>query len=139
MALNKAADIASQYSNADSFLSYSLENHSHSSSIYGESFANENDGKIISGLKLGDMDELGVTVDRALRIIGNVALFIINFWRNVYLFKYPKLGRTFFSILLMLTLFADIKIFITVGFVILILAILYNNPKLNKALKIILN
>jgi hypothetical protein len=75
VALNKAADIASQYSNADSFLSYSLENHSHSSSIYGESFANENDGKIISGLKLGDMDELGVTVDRALRIIGNVALF----------------------------------------------------------------
>lgn len=84
------------------------------------------------------MDELSVTVDRALRIIGNIALFIINFWRNVYLFKYPKLAKLFFISLLLLDFFGDAKVFITIGFMILIFVILYNNPKLNLPLKLII-
>jgi hypothetical protein len=48
------------------------------------------------------MDDLSITVDRALRIIGNIALFITASWRNIYLFKYPTLAKTFFGILLTL-------------------------------------
>lgn len=89
-------------------------------------------------MKLEDMDQLSVTVDRALRIIGNVGLFITCFWRNVYLFKYPRLGRAFFVVLLLMALFAEIKLFITMGFVIIITAILYNQPQINRPLKLLL-
>ncbi len=84
-----------------------------------------------------DVDELGVTVDRALRIIGSVALFVTNFWRNVYLFKYPKLARLFFISLLLLNVFAEIKVFITIGFFLLIFVITYNHPSLHLPLKIL--
>jgi len=52
------------------------------------------------------MDELSVTVDRVLRIIGHIALFITKFWRNVYLFKYPKVSKVFFTFLLLLCILA---------------------------------
>jgi hypothetical protein len=49
---------------------------------------------------LDDIDDLGLTVDRVLRILGTIALFIQAFWRNVYLFKYPRMGYLFFAIVL---------------------------------------
>lgn len=82
------------------------------------------------------MDELSITVDRALRIIGNIALFIINFWRNVYLFKYPKLARLFFTSVLLLNIFAEAKIFFTIAFLVLIFVIVYNHPKLHLFFKL---
>ena len=85
------------------------------------------------------MDHLSITLDRALRIIGIIALFVVNFWRNVYLFKYPKLAKFFFTGLLILVIFANIKTFVTIGFGILIAAIFYNHPKMHKPLSLILN
>ena len=104
--MSKAVDTPSDFVDKETRLEYSLENYSHFSSIYSESFASENDGKIVTGLRLEDMDQLSVTVDRVLRIIGHVALFIIKFWRAVFLFKYPRLAKTFFTILLLLSIFA---------------------------------
>ncbi len=83
------------------------------------------------------MDELSVTVDRVLRIIGHISIFIIKFWRSVFLFKYPKLAKTFFTLLLLLCVFAQAKEFISVLFLILVAAIFYNHPKLHKPIKII--
>jgi hypothetical protein len=50
-----------------------------------------------------------MTVDRVLRIMGNIALLIQAFWRNVYLFKYPRMGYLFFFIVLMNALFCDVN------------------------------
>ncbi len=83
------------------------------------------------------MDELSVTVDRVLRIIGHIAIFIIKFWRSVFLFKYPKLAKTFFTLLLLLIVFAEAKVFISMLFLILVAAIFYNHPKLHRPIKII--
>lgn len=50
-----------------------------------------------------------MTVDRILRIMGNIALFIQAFWRNVYLFKYPRMGYLFFAIILFNALFMEVN------------------------------
>jgi hypothetical protein len=50
-----------------------------------------------------------MTVDRVLRILGNIALLIQAFWRNIYLFKYPRMGYLFFFIVLMNALFCDVN------------------------------
>lgn len=67
---------------------------------------NDNDGKMISEIKgLENVDILIITIDRVLRVLGNIALKIQSFWRNVYHFKYPRMGYTFFFLLIIVALF----------------------------------
>lgn len=107
----------------------SIVNYSHQTSLYADSYANENDGLMMSGLKkTSDTDELVVTVDRVLRVIGNIALFITAFWRNVYLFKYPRLGYTFFSFLILIFNFGSAFFYLRLLLYSLIIAMFYHLP-----------
>ena len=106
-------------------------NYSDFSSIYADSYANENDGQLLSGLKsTSDTDELVITVDRVLRVIGNIALGITSFWRNIYLFKYPRMGYTFFTFLLILFNTASAGNYYSLLVILLIAAIAYHSPYL---------
>lgn len=108
----------------------SVINYSHFSSIYADSYANENDGIILSGLKsTSDTDELIITVDRVLRVIGNIALFITAFWRNVYLFKYPRMSYFFFVYLIILFNFGNSFLYIRLFACNFVIAMLYQLPK----------
>ena len=118
---------------------FSIDNHSHFSSIYSDSFANENDGKIQTNLGKDDVTELSITIDRVLRIFGHIALFIQAFWRNVYLFKYPRMGYAFFSCLLFTLLLLDTNYVLTILLVNTTLGIIYNHPKVSIYMNEILN
>jgi hypothetical protein len=108
----------------------SIINYSHATSVYGDSYANENDGLIMAGLKsASDTDELVLTVDRVLRVIGNAALFITAFWRNVYLFKYPRMGYTFFVYLILLFNFGTSFLYFRLFLCNFLLAMLYHLPQ----------
>lgn len=107
----------------------SIINYSHSTSLYADSYANENDGQIMSGLKkTSDTDELVITVDRILRIIGHVALFITASWRNIYLFKYPRMSYAFFSLLIILFNFGTALVFLRLFLYLFIIGMLYHWP-----------
>jgi len=83
----------------------------------------------MSGIKsTSDTDELVITVDRVLRVIGNIALFIQASWRNVYLFKYPRLGYAFFSSLMILFLLGSAGTIFQIIMMIVLSAMLYNFP-----------
>ncbi len=111
------------------FMEVSIINYSHPTSMYADSYANENDGLMMSGLKkTSDTDELVITVDRVLRVIGNIALFITAFWRNVYLFKYPRMGYVFFSFLIVLFNFGSAFFYLRLVLYSLILAMFYHLP-----------
>lgn len=58
---------------------------------------------------IDDIDDLALTVDRVLRIMGTIALLIQAFWRNIYLFKYPRMGYLFFFIVLLNAIFCDVN------------------------------
>lgn len=87
----------------------------------------------MSGLKsTSDTDELVTTVDRVLRGIGHIALFIQAFWRNVYLFKYPRLGYTFFSTLMILFLIGSAGTIFQIIMMAILTAMVYNYPPCHK-------
>jgi len=90
----------------------------------------------MSGLKsTSDTDELVITVDRVLRVIGNVALFIQAFWRNVYLFKYPRMGYAFFSFLIVLFLCGSAGTIFQLIITVILGAMVYNIPICNVIIK----
>jgi uncharacterized protein YacL len=87
----------------------------------------------MKGLKsTQDTDLLVITVDRVLRIIGNIALFITAFWRNIYLFKYPRMGYTFFVFMLFMFLFGTAGRVFEVLISLILFAMVYNIPVLKK-------
>lgn len=111
----------------------SVVNYSHLSSNYADSYANENDGVIMQGLKsTQDTGLLVITVDRVLRVVGNVALFITSVWRNVYLFKYPRMGYTFFSFLPLLILFGSAGLLLQILAGAVIIGMAYQWPPLHR-------
>jgi hypothetical protein len=68
---------------------------SDNSSIYSDSYANFNDGRILNYEKMSNkeiLNQLDETVDRLLFVVGCMCLFVQNMWRNVYFFKYPRLA-----------------------------------------------
>jgi hypothetical protein len=82
-------------------MTISIENTSDFSSIYSDSFANEHDGVPLKPFNsTDDVDDVGRTIDRVLHVVGSIGLFIQAVWRNVYLFKYPRMGYLFFTIVL---------------------------------------
>lgn len=116
----------------ESLIEMSVMNYSHFSSMYADSYANENDGIIMKGLKsTQDTELLVITVDRVLRVIGNVALFITAFWRNIYFFKYPRMGYSFFIALPFLILFGHAGLFFQLLITSIIVAMVYNIPRCN--------
>lgn len=115
-------------------LTFSIDNMSHYTSIYSDSFANENDGKIIKNLKLEDATELIFAIERILKMVSQIFLFMKALYRNAYLFKYPRVGYTFFSSLICLCLFADVNTLLYVVILILVTGIFYNHPKGNKVI-----
>lgn len=118
----------------------SIINYSHPTSLYADSYANENDGLMMSGLKkTSDTDELVITVDRVLRVIGNIALFITAFWRNVYLFKYPRMGYTFFTLLIVLFNIGSALIYLRLFLYSFIIGMLYHFPPSRKLIVKILD
>jgi hypothetical protein len=76
-----------------------------------------------------------MTVDRVLRVIGNIALFITAFWRNVYLFKYPIMGYTFFIFLLNLFIFGSAGLLFEILIGLIIFVMIYNMPLCNNFVK----
>ena len=119
----------------ESLIEMSVMNYSHFSSMYADSFANENDGAIMKGLKsTQDTELLVMTVDRVLRVIGNVALFITAFWRNVYLFKYPRMGYCFFTALPFLFLLGHAGLFFQLLVGCLIAAMVYHLPRCHRVI-----
>lgn len=118
----------------------SVINYSHFSSNYADSYANENDGVIMQGLKsTQDTELLVITVDRVLRVIGNIALFITAFWRNVYLFKYPRMGYAFFTLLPILILLGNAGVVFQLLLGSLLFAMAYNLPRIHYLLKLLLD
>ena len=84
----------------------------------------------MNGLKnTSDTDELVITVDRVLRVIGNIALFITAFWRNVYLFKYPRMSYFFFTYLIILFNFGSSFLYLRLFACNFVIAMLYQLPK----------
>jgi uncharacterized protein YacL len=115
-------------------------NFSHISSNYADSYANENDGIMMKGLKsTQDTELLVITVDRVLRVIGNIALFITSFWRNIYLFKYPRMGYAFFITLPFLILFGNAGLLFQMLLAALITAMFYHIPHCNRFIKIFMD
>ena len=83
----------------------------------------------MSGLKsTSDTDQLVITVDRVLRLIGNIALFITAFWRNVYLFKYPRMSYTFFVLLILLFNFGSAFSYFRLFLYSFLIAMFYHLP-----------
>jgi hypothetical protein len=114
-------------------LELSVMNYSHFSSNYADSYANENDGIMMKGLKsTQDTELLVITVDRVLRVIGNIALFITSFWRNVYLFKYPRMGYAFFTVLPILFLLGNAGLLFQLLLASILLAMAYNLPPVHR-------
>lgn len=105
-------------------------NYSHFSSVYGDSYANVNDGIIMNGLKSSsDTEDLILTMDRIMRVIGNQALFITAFWRNVYLFKYPRMSYIFFAWLILIFNFGNSVIYLKLFVTNIIVAMIYYFPR----------
>lgn len=124
----------------ETVIEMSIENMSDFSSIYSDSFANEHDGKPLKGLKgMDDIGDLIVTVGRVLRVLGNIALIIQAFWRNVYLFKYPRMGYLFFSVLLYNALFSDIGDILKQFLIFVLLVIIYQQKHVNVIVGELLN
>lgn len=124
----------------ESLLELSVINYSHFSSNYADSYANENDGIIMQGLKsTQDTELLVITVDRVLRVIGNIALFITAFWRNVYLFKYPRMGYAFFTLLPVLILLGNAGVVFQLLLGALLFAMAYNLPRIHYLLNLLLD
>jgi hypothetical protein len=93
----------------------------------------------MSGLKsTSDTDELVITVDRVLRVIGNIALFIQAAWRNVYLFKYPRMGYAFFSSLIVLFLLGSPGTIFHIIMMTILSAMVYNFPPCYKLIQVLL-
>jgi hypothetical protein len=93
----------------------------------------------MKGLKsTQDTELLVITVDRVLRVVGNIALFITSFWRNIYLFKYPRMGYAFFIILPFLILFGHASMLFQMLICSLIAALFYNFLPCNKAIKLLM-
>lgn len=85
----------------------------------------------MKGLKsTQDTELLVITVDRVMRVIGNIALFITAFWRNVYLFKYPRMGYTFFVFLLLMFLLGTAGNVFEMLISLILFAMIYNIPPL---------
>lgn len=83
----------------------------------------------MSGLKkTSDTDELVITVDRVLRVVGHIALFITAFWRNVYLFKYPRMGYVFFTFLIILFNLGSAFTYLRFFLFSLLVAMIYHFP-----------
>jgi len=112
------------------YMEISMINYSHFSSVYGDSYANVNDGIITNGLKnTSDTEDLILTIDRVLRVVGNLALFITACWRNVYLFKYPRMSYVFFAWLIILFNFGTSFLYIRLFVCNLLIAMIYQHPK----------
>lgn len=91
----------------------------------------------MQGLKsTQDTELLVITVDRVLRIIGNIALLITAFWRNIYLFKYPRMGYSFFTFLPILIIFGNSGILFQLLIGLIIFTMIYNYPRCNKIIKV---
>jgi hypothetical protein len=87
---------------------------------------------MLSGLKsASDTEELVITVDRVLRVIGNIALFIQAFWRNVYLFKYPIMGYIFFVFLFLHFMFGSASALFQILITLIIASMAYHIPFLH--------
>lgn len=67
--------------------------------------------------------------------MGTVALFIQAFWRNVYLFKYPRMGYTFFCLILINAVFFEVNEIVREFIAIILLAIIYQQ----KHVKLVVN
>ena len=94
----------------------------------------------MTGLKsTSDTDELVITVDRVLQVIGNLALFITAFWRNVYLFKYPRMSYAFFMYLIILFNFGTSFLYIRLFVFNLVIAMLYQLPNSRKLIQNVLD
>lgn len=81
---------------------------------------------------------LVITVDRVLRVIGNIALFITAFWRNVYLFKYPRMGYAFFTLLPILILFGNAGTVFQLLLGSLLMGMAYNLPRIHFLINLLL-
>jgi hypothetical protein len=103
---------------------------SDNSSIYSDSYANFNDGRILNYEKMSNkeiLNQLDETVDRLLFVVGCMCLFVQNMWRNVYFFKYPRLAFSAFILLAASFLYADMNNLITSLVLLLCFTILYNH------------
>jgi hypothetical protein len=93
----------------------------------------------MKGLKsTQDTELLVITVDRVLRVIGNIALFITHFWRNVYLFKYPRMGYALFTILPILILLGNAGMAFQLLLGAVLLAMAYHLPPVHRFITILL-
>lgn len=84
----------------------------------------------MNGIKSSlDTEDLILTIDRVLRVVGNLALFITAFWRNVYLFKYPRMSYVFFTWLIILFNFGNSFLYIRLFVCNLLIAMIYQYPR----------
>ena len=70
-----------------------------------------------------------LTINRLLRVIGNAALFMVACWRNVYLFKYPRMSYMFFTWLILLFNFGNSFLYIRLFVCNIIIAMVYQYPR----------
>jgi hypothetical protein len=115
-------------------LEFTIRNISQLSSIFCDSFANENDGKIITYENVPMREIFGkleVTIDRLLYLVGCAALFIQSAWRNIYFFKYPRLAKLVFIGLALSFLFLDMNNSIHLVITVICFIIVYNNKIIN--------
>lgn len=84
---------------------------------------------------IDDIDDLANTVDRVLRIMGNIALLIQAFWRNVYLFKYPRMGYLFFFVILVNAIFCDVNDIVREIVAFILICVIYQEKHVNIIVK----
>lgn len=80
-----------------------------------------------------------MTIDRVLRIMGTIALLIQAFWRNVYLFKYPRMGYFFFFIILVNAVFCDVNDIVRELVVFILLCVIYQEKHVNIIVKYLMD
>jgi hypothetical protein len=104
------------------------------SSIYSDSYANANDGRIITYEKMTNREivrQLADTIDRLLYVYGAISMFLQTTWRNIYFFKYPRLATVVFSWLAIAFLYSDMNNLLTFLGICLCLAVIYNHHYVN--------
>lgn len=80
-----------------------------------------------------------MTVDRVLHIMGNIALLIQAFWRNVYLFKYPRMGYIFFAIILFNAVFLEVNDIVREFIAFILLCVLYQEKHIHLAFRYLMD
>lgn len=71
--------------------------------------------------------------------MGNIALLIQAFWRNVYLFKYPRMGYLFFMIVLLNAVFMDVNDIVREFVSLILLCVIYQEKHMNIIIKYVMN